>query len=356
MATYTLDPQTGLPTKKKTQLDLSGFGLGGDFGGGTGLNLGGFGDFAGSVGVGSDIGTAGAPKAAAAGPLGAPNLGFTSLQGLLDNPEAFQNLILNDPTYKQAVGDLGGQGVTDAASRDAAIRRGLVQFGGIPDFGSGQLAGLPFLDTVRQLVDPATQQAADKFTGLGWSTLGQLNTANERRRADLAQSFDNQSLAIKNNLAARGLTNSGESIYQNDQLQKQLDTNRSRGEQDYNQAKFTATQNLVDYLAGTQAAYAEAQRQRDEQKRLAAEDAANRIAAFLGQVLPATPGDALTPPPAPSAPPPPPPAATSPSTTPQALADYASYLGGTPVGGPTLYRPAPPKPKLNLRYSGSRIG
>jgi hypothetical protein len=229
-----LDPITGLPKKKTTQQDnQTQFGnnvFGPQTGPGAGINY-----LSGSVGPSVNFpGTASVP-------------GFT--------PD-YAALINADPLLGQTRADFAANGVTDAASRNAAINRALVQFGAIPDMAKAQDAlGLNLGD----LVDPNTRQLASQ---------NQFST-----QATLSDALQKQIRSIRQSLAARGGLRSGELGFQLGEANKQ-----------FGQAENDATQKLLDSLGGYQSAYVEGQRQAQAALRQAQQEAAARQA----QLHPAT--------------------------------------------------------------------
>lgn len=122
----------------------------------------------------------------------------------------------------------------DIAGRNAAINRGIVQLGMVPDTAAASNT-LGF--DLGSIISPDTAQLAQSNP---FSTSKQIDQAN----TDAIRQ-------IRRTLAARGGLQSGDLGYG---LQKQQDS--------YSQAKYNATQQLLDYIAGVQHAYVEQQRQR----------------------------------------------------------------------------------------------
>lgn len=132
---------------------------------------------------------------------------------------------------------LDAQSVADRESRNAAIRRALIMFGQIPDnFG---YTGLSQSD-LGQIIDPTTKELAAKNTESKLSTVARLLDWNSQ-----------QQRSIKNQLAAKGVYRSGETGYQLGQQQTR-----------YTQNEYDAYQQLVDYLAGAQTAFVQAENAR----------------------------------------------------------------------------------------------
>ncbi len=153
---------------------------------------------------------------------------------------SLQELIANDELFLQLQRDLAAQGISDSAQRRAARQRAVTMFGEVPDFttltGAGGLIGPDLgLD-----IDEVTRGLAAQNTTAGLSTVARLDQAHTDR---LRQ--------IKNVLAARGALRSGETGYQ-----------LGREQEDYTRAQYDARQQVVDYLAGVQAAFAQSERQR----------------------------------------------------------------------------------------------
>lgn len=162
----------------------------------------------------------------------------------------FASLIENDPSYLQLKADLAAQGISDAAARKTAINRAITQFGYLPDFNSLDQTFLG--GNLQGDIDPATAGLVDRNNEAGFST-----------KARLAQAHEDAVRNITNALASRGLLRSGEAGYQ-----------FGRENQAYGQANYDATQKLLDYLGGVQAAFAQSERARQGELRGGARDAA----------------------------------------------------------------------------------
>jgi hypothetical protein len=145
----------------------------------------------------------------------------------------YTDLINNDPILGQLRQSTAADAASDLATSQANIRSALINFGDVPsgltDFSTGA-------------VDDNTRNLASQNTTAGLSLLARLT----KQAADAKRTGINQ-------LAARGALRSGESGHF---LQEhQLSTT---------QARTDATQTLLQYLAGVQAAYAENERRRAE--------------------------------------------------------------------------------------------
>jgi hypothetical protein len=148
----------------------------------------------------------------------------------------YGNLIQQDPAFSVLKQQLSAQGTQDAAQRQQAINQALIQYGGVPNFGSvaGQLGLSP--SALQQLmgdIDPHTAGLAQQNTAAGLSTQAQLQHQQEIAIRSL-----------RNNLAARGGLSSGEDAYQ---------TN----EQDlsYSKAQNQALQSLLAAINGYNQTY-----------------------------------------------------------------------------------------------------
>lgn len=179
-------------------------------------------------------------------PPAAPTSSLPSIQDL-------QQLIENDPLYKQTQADIAASRIADQAGLSAARARALTMFGDVPtDVAQanpalvGNVAG-DITDTVRQL--------AAQNTEAGNSTVARLK-----------QAYDENIHALQNSLAARGILSSGETGYQ---LGKQ---NLS-----YQQSRYDAIQQLLDLLAGYQSSYLTNDAALRAQLNAAAQAAAGRI-------------------------------------------------------------------------------
>ena len=112
----------------------------------------------------------------------------------------YANSILNDPAFGILKNTLSAQGISDAAHLRGAIQQALIQFGAVPNLPTDVLSSTG-LDTA------GTQSLADANP---FSTLKRL-----------AQSYQDQQDAAKNQLAARGILSSGETGYQLGRLGQQ---------------------------------------------------------------------------------------------------------------------------------------
>lgn len=155
----------------------------------------------------------------------------------------YRALIEQDPIFSQLRADLSSQGISDAAQRAAATQRGLIQFGQIPDFqqaGAGLGLDTGFLGSD---ITEETRGLAQANTEAGLSIAARQARQNQQNIA-----------AIRDFLAARGLLRSGA-------------TGVALGEeqQRHTQAGYDTRQQVLDYLAGVQAAFVQSERQRQQQ-------------------------------------------------------------------------------------------
>jgi len=164
-------------------------------------------------------------------------------------PPSFGDILASDPLYQYAYGQIQADSIADAATRDENMRRALIQFGGSPGAGYGGV-------NVPSVFDPATRSLAEQNTKAGLSILARLTEA--------AQTAKRRSI---NALGARGMFRSGETGFALNKLA--LDETRGRAD---------ATSQLLDYLAGIQAAWAASERARKLREQEAAEEAAGRAA------------------------------------------------------------------------------
>lgn len=179
------------------------------------------------------------------GDYGFPGSGSINTPGFIPD---YKSLIANDANLLQTQKDLAAQGLTDLTGRNNAFNRAIVGFGAVPDFNQAQKTlGLNLGD----VLGPDTAQLAQ---GNEFSTQANLGHAH-------IQAVQN----IRKALASRGLLRSGETGYQLGEENRQ-----------YGQAQYDSTQKLLDYLAGAQQAYAEAEKQRTAQTTQAREAATTR--------------------------------------------------------------------------------
>lgn len=138
--------------------------------------------------------------------------------------------IMNDPAFKMLQQSLSAAGISDAAHLRGAIQQALIGFGAVPDLPQDilQNSGLD------------TAGTADLAANNPFSTLKRLQ-----------QTYQDQQDAAKNQLAARGILNSGETGFQ-----------LGRIGQNQAGAQYDATNNLLggigslndQYVQGRQAA------------------------------------------------------------------------------------------------------
>lgn len=177
----------------------------------------------------------------------------------------FQSMINSDPFYLQAKADMSAQGVADAASRAAAIKRTLIDWGVIPD----------------------VKAAADKL-GLSSTALGYFNTDVDERTRQLAAENEAQGLsmhsrlgkantdnvrAIRNALAARGMYQSGELGY-----------GLTENAQQYKQASTDAEKQVLGNLEEVSGRFVQSERERTRAVAEAMMAAAQRAAMMAGSM------------------------------------------------------------------------
>lgn len=160
----------------------------------------------------------------------------------------FNTILANDPYYQAALANLNAAGVYDKASRDAAIKQAMIRFGYAPEAVAGMTFPEPVLgqpghqhpSTLATILDPATRSLIQQNTTAGlsiWARLMDAAKQQQKRTVDV--------------LGSRGLFRSGETGYQ---LQ--------RGQLAADQARYDATNKLMDFLTGAQSAYVQAEMQR----------------------------------------------------------------------------------------------
>jgi hypothetical protein len=158
-----------------------------------------------------------------------------NIGGKAPTPVDFASAIENDPAFQMLKGTLSAQGISDAASLRSAIQQALIQFGVVPNLPSDVLSN----------------------SGLDTGLTSQLASNNPFSvLANLAQRGKDATMAEQNQLAARGILNSGETGYQlgrlgQSQAQAQYDaTNSLLGNigtlnQQYVQGRNAAAQQLA---------------------------------------------------------------------------------------------------------------
>ena len=141
-----------------------------------------------------------------------------------------------DPGYQQLAGLYQAQSTEDAKNRQQSVQQALIDYGGIPDFtGMGvdpNLLGTDVTDMVRGLAQSSTESGLSQTF-----KMTKEHADNQRRIRDL--------------LAARGMTSSGELGYQ-------------VGEEalSYKQIQYGAMRALLDYIKGANTQFATNERDR----------------------------------------------------------------------------------------------
>ncbi len=149
------------------------------------------------------------------GPPGQVNIpGFT--------PD-YQSLIENDPYFAQIRDMISAQSQAEGAQNTSQLGQAFINFGETPEG-----------------YDPTVAGAASNNP---FSTLAQLNQAHEQNLR-----------SSRNELASRGILQSGEYGHQ-----------LGNENRDYGQAQFEARQGLLDYINGVQAAFAQHENERNRQ-------------------------------------------------------------------------------------------
>src|SRR6185312_7549392 len=145
-----------------------------------------------------------------------------------------------DPLYKQLQMDASAGSVSDAASRAAATQKALIAYGQVPDLNqAGGALGLN-QGWFQSDVTPQAIAAANN------------NKLSYKQRMEDA--YQQSLLALRQSLRARGAVRTGEAGYGQQQALNQ-----------YDQAKYDATNQLLDLLSGYQSSFAGAERARQQQ-------------------------------------------------------------------------------------------
>lgn len=146
-------------------------------------------------------------------------------------------LSLIQDLMNQQRADIAAQGVADAASRDAALRRLIVSFGEVPDFQTISGAAQGFL---KGALDQKTRDLAAKNTAEGTSVKARLEDANQRANR-----------LIPATLASRGMLRSG-------QTGADLDTQAMQ----FKRTMFDTINELLSNIEGTTNNFVSAERAR----------------------------------------------------------------------------------------------
>jgi hypothetical protein len=183
----------------------------------------------------------------------------------------FLNLINSDPVYTQDKADYSAQGIQDSQSAVSGIVRALVQRGIVPDLNNAaETLGLSsnVLNFLKNNVDfGRAATLAKQATDSGVSQEAQLQK----------QHTDNVS-NIKSSLAARGLAESGAAP---SLLGREADQ--------YKVQRFGADRQTSDFINGAIAAFAQAERARQDALRQSASAAADRARQNMGSAPPPVP-------------------------------------------------------------------
>jgi hypothetical protein len=151
---------------------------------------------------------------------------------------AYKDLI--NQMLGQQRADIGAEGVADAASRDAQLRRILVSYGAIPEMAGigGESQGY-----LQGVLDPETRALIEKNTAEGTSVKARLDQANQ-----IAQ----RQLVSRGGKA--GTLHSGQTVY--DEQQQALQNK---------QTQFDTLSEALGNIEGTVGSYAANERQRQRQ-------------------------------------------------------------------------------------------
>lgn len=181
------------------------------------------------------------------GGAGGMSSGNSKTFGWQQPGRANYNPIVADPFYIQQTGLLNANWIAQQAQAQEQAQQALIRFGSVPGA----------LDAQNPWVTDLVRQLAQQNTDAGLSTIAQI-----QHSADLAR---RNSI---NDLAARGMLQSGETGYQLGELGLQR-----------SQAEYGATQSLLDYLRGVQAALTQSGFQTQAGMGQAALDATQRVSA-----------------------------------------------------------------------------
>lgn len=221
MSTFTYDPRTGLRRRRGGGQGFQTTGLIPDL------------DPSGRTDVGTDTG--------GLSPTGPSYANLLTIPGT--QPD-FAALLGADPLLTQFRAGLGAESIADDAARDAAIRRALISFGSIPE-------GQEFAE----YGDPETRSLAELNTAEGLSLLARINRERNRGQQNIMDA-----------LAARGALRSGATGV----------ALRDLG-QEHKQALSSAQGDMLDYIAGIQRAFTDAERARFRDLARAQQEATGRI-------------------------------------------------------------------------------
>jgi len=189
----------------------------------------------------------------------------------------YLDVLRNDPLYRQSQADISAQGIQDAGAAGAAILRGLVQRGLVPDLNAAaQKLGLSpeVLDFISKNVDLGhAMSLAQQLTAAGVSQEGQLQREHAAKRQSILDA-----------LGARGMASSGA-----------LPFLQGEEEHEYTLGRYNADQALANLISGSYGAYTTAERMRADALRQALEAAYSRSVDAQGSTPPPSSGPAFEP-------------------------------------------------------------
>ena len=172
-------------------------------------------------------------------------------QGASQGSPSIQDILGGDPGFQAYLASLGAQNIEDVSGRNAAIRRAAIQFGEVPDIaGLSGASGIPAGD-LSSILGSDVSALAQENTKAGLSTVARIQ-----------QAHDDAVRFVEGSLAQRGMTRSGE-----------LGFGLGREQTAFTRQRYDSAQQLTDYFAGLQSALVASQRQR-EQDRYAAQNQA----------------------------------------------------------------------------------
>lgn len=158
------------------------------------------------------------------------------------SPFDYSGAITSDPIYQQTLANVRAMGGQDAATRAAAIRRYLIQYGQVPT-NLGSLGVDPStLGYLNSDVDQATRDLAAQNTQEGTSVY-----------ARMLQAHNDAIKTMKDSLAARGMLASGETGY-----------GLGKEDQSYKNNQYDAQNSLLDNIMGAVSTFTAAGRQEQQ--------------------------------------------------------------------------------------------
>lgn len=161
----------------------------------------------------------------------------------------YQSLIQGDPLYQQAQAQASAYTARNLAQLQQALQAAIAQYGALPDLSKYGISS-----DIIAAITPLAQQLAQQNTANGLSTVARLGNAHQQNV-----------LSLRNNLAARGMLESGA-----------LPTLQNKENLAYSQAQQDSLMQLLNAIAGYQNSFLQSKDSIDQALQQALQDAYQR--------------------------------------------------------------------------------